>query len=101
MTPPITQTSKNIHSDVTWLATTEGVRKIPIPTTNPTMMVMASNTESTGWGVTREDFVIRLFSFFVRSEALEHEVHRVICGFYGSTCQSRLFLRESYYPVLR
>jgi hypothetical protein len=37
----------NIHSDATLAATIEGVRNMPIPTTSPTMIVIASKTDNT------------------------------------------------------
>lgn len=43
--PPTIQTSTNIASDSTLPATIDGVRKIPTPSTRPTMIVMASKTD--------------------------------------------------------
>src|ERR1044071_8688562 len=49
-TPPMIHESKNIASLETFAATMEGVRKIPTPTTTPTMIAHASISDRVGRG---------------------------------------------------
>ena len=49
--PPPSHNNKNTDSLETWLATTEGARKIPAPITTPTIIAHASNIDNVarGW----------------------------------------------------
>src|SRR5690606_2952075 len=60
-TPPATHTAINIHSLSTLPATMDGARKMPIPTTRPTIIVTASKTVSCAWGCA----VVRVVMRFV------------------------------------